>query len=1044
MLIFRYSLLALFLLPVASTAFTISASLPEEGPASVGVYDESGILVRTLFSGEEKEEGELQISWDLLDDAGNPVAAGAYECRSLQGASVRPRYIATVGNGRQPWVPGDLGNVEALNLFDVIVDDEGFIYSSGGGHGRCVQKISPDGKELNAAVNVSAAEVISALAQDEDSIYAIGDEAMYRIRKSDMKFNHFQGKDLVIRFDDPPRYHEVRDSWRIPEQRDARVLELQQEALDCKLPDGSNDPRTHAWRGIMRHPFQFYECERMRGAAVWKGRLLISDYHYNLIRVHDTTTGELIEKWESIAEPNGIAVHNGDEVYIVSGKKILAINPDGKVVREVVSQGVERPGALAVGPKGNLYVVDLGIPNQVKVFDPGGQLLKTFGSSDPFHGTVRSDKLGIPRGIAVDGDGNVILSEMALNRVQKISSEWKPLWDLQAFYCYLGTHDQTDPQWIYGFEGPTFPTIKEYHLDYETGEWSWTKVWYAHKFDDGYSFYGYPSRGGGALTLNGNRYLYIFHKGLRIFRIKGDDLYPVVRFGPRVSFNKTDGTRADYMLSTAPTWTIWHDLNHDTLATEDEVSVLSDEEAAEQGLRWDSVDANITADGTVYFGNMAFSLQGVEDDIPRYSWDHVKAFELSDTGEALSRDGIGGVGVDPDENRYYGTRDIDSTGPFEGPSFWSKRIGRQNVNRFSPEGERIWQAGAKAAGMILQPGTFSYMTSLDWASGFVFVADMDGYLNVFSDDGLFVTRMFHGTREGAKQETDPYCITSHELGHVRTFDHPGNGGVYVVGQSLEGGEHIRVYEVEGLKDVKRTSVRFEVSAQDLDRVVAVAREMPRKIVALQKYIGITSVLRPPVVDGSLKTWTELTTPVEFGSSDGAIKIRWMLRYDEKYLYLGVECRGDDSPAMNTYYPEDIDSAWKSDNLSLYINTDPAVDRKRREYGEGDHHLFFPVSGSPEGQAMRPYSVRGTAFLEDAEYQVQRTGEQSWSLTGRIAWKSLGEYYPVPNDKLHLDLHLDFGNAEGTDHVMSLRWGGKQRPYADPSEWFAEGQIKYAR
>ena len=620
----------------------------------------------------------------------------------------------------------------------------------------------------------------------------------------------------------------------------------------------------------------------MRGAAVWKGRLLISDYHYNLIRVHDTTTGELIEKWESIAEPNGIAVHNGDEVYIVSGKKILAINPDGKVVREVVSQGVERPGALAVGPKGNLYVVDLGIPNQVKVFDPGGQLLKTFGSSDPFHGTVRSDKLGIPRGIAVDGDGNVILSEMALNRVQKISSEWKPQWDLQAFYCYLGTHDQTDPQWIYGFEGPTFPTIKEYHLDYETGEWSWTKVWYAHKFDDGYSFYGYPSRGGGALTLNGNRYLYIFHKGLRIFRIKGDDLYPVVRFGPRVSFNKTDGTRADYMLSTAPTWTIWHDLNHDTLATEDEVSVLSDEEAAEQGLRWDSVDANITADGTVYFGNMAFSLQGVEDDIPRYSWDHVKAFELSDTGEALSRDGIGGVGVDPDENRYYGTRDIDSTGPFEGPSFWSKRIGRQNVNRFSPEGERIWQAGAKAAGMILQPGTFSYMTSLDWASGFVFVADMDGYLNVFSDDGLFVTRMFHGTREGAKQETDPYCITSHELGHVRTFDHPGNGGVYVVGQSLEGGEHIRVYEVEGLKDVKRTSVRFEVSAQDLDGVVAVAREMPRKVVALQKYIGITSVLRPPVVDGSLKTWTELTTPVEFGSSDGAIKIRWMLRYDEKY------------------------------------------------------------------------------------------------------------------------------------------------------------------
>ena len=130
-------------------------------------------------------------------------------------------------------------------------------------------------------------------------------------------------------------------------------------------------------------------------------------------------------------------------------------------------------------------MVDLGIPNRVKVFDSQGTLRETFGSMEPFHGTVRFDKLGIPRGIAVDEAGNIILSEMALNRVQKISRDWKPLWDLQAFYCYLGTHDQTDPQWSYVFEGPSVPTIMEYQLVYVSGEWSLTKVWYAHKFDDG-------------------------------------------------------------------------------------------------------------------------------------------------------------------------------------------------------------------------------------------------------------------------------------------------------------------------------------------------------------------------------------------------------------------------------------------------------------------------------------------------------------------------------------------------------------------------------
>ena len=1023
----------------AAPAKTLDVDVPRAGPVSLALYDAGGVLVRTLWNAAQKPGGKQQAAWDLLDDEGQPVRAGAYTYHTINGAPVKPRYIATLANGRRPWEPGDLGNVEALNLFDVVVDGDGTIYSSGGGHGRTVQRISPDGRQLEAAVNVSAVEVASALALSDEHIFVIGDDGFYRLRKADMKFAKFPNGDLVIRFESKPKYWPPGAKWDKYER-------LRQEAEECKRPDGSNDPRTHAWRGIMRHPMLHYEGERIRGAAVWDGRLLIPDYHYDEIRVYDTVTGARLQTWGGIEDPGGIAV-SGPDIYAVSGRRIVALDAAGTVRREVVGEHLVRPSALAVGPDGNLYVTDLGIPNRVKVFSPGGELLQTFGSDEPYHGRVRHDKLGIPRGIAVDREGNIILAEFALNRVQKLTPGFESLWDLQALYCYLGTADQTRPRWVYGFEGPTFPTIRQYSLDYETGQWEWTRVWYCHKFDDAYSFYGYPSRGGGALTLDGRKFLYIFHKGLRIYRIDNDDLMPVVRFGPRISFTKSDGTRVDYMRDwkTVPKFAIWQDLNHDTRVTEDEMRILPDETAARRGLRWDSTDANITADGTVLFGNMVFALQGLADGIPRYDWDHMTHVSLlTPEGEPLASHGIAGVGIDDKGNRYYGTRDIrDGAGDFGGMTFWAKRAGRQYVDQYTPEGKRMWRVGRKAHGKV-RNGEFSYMTCLDWAGGFVFVGDMDGYVHVYTDDGLFVTRMFRGTREGADQGTDPGCITSHELGHVRTFDHPGNGKTYLVSQSLEGGEHVRVYEIEGLADAVRSGGAFEVTSAELAGVRPRAAQTPAPKQAGPRSIAVTSVLAPPVVDGSLDTWTRLVAPVEVSDHDGSVTVKALLRYDEKYLYLGAQCAGDNSPAMNVYYPDEMMNVWKGDCFNLFINTDPRIDRARKKYGKGDTHLFFPLAAAFAGKPLRPYRLQTRDVVADAEYRLKVDPGQGWSLTGRIPWTALGDYYPVPGDELHLNFQVDFANPQGTAHLFSLSWGGRDRSYADPSAWNGNGKLFYAR
>jgi DNA-binding beta-propeller fold protein YncE len=96
------------------------------------------------------------------------------------------------------------------------------------------------------------------------------------------------------------------------------------------------------------------------------------------------------------------------EVY-VSDRPTGAIyiyNANGDYQR-AFAPAVARPGwqpiGLAFDPAGNLYVVDLaGQPPQVVKFDRSGLVVQTFGASD---------SLNFANCIAVDGDGNVYLTD---------------------------------------------------------------------------------------------------------------------------------------------------------------------------------------------------------------------------------------------------------------------------------------------------------------------------------------------------------------------------------------------------------------------------------------------------------------------------------------------------------------------------------------------------------------------------------------------------------------------------------------------------------
>lgn len=68
---------------------TISFTLQERQAVSLMIYDCRGRCVRRLLSGETREMGTHQESWDGLDDLGRALPSGVYACRLESDGAVR-------------------------------------------------------------------------------------------------------------------------------------------------------------------------------------------------------------------------------------------------------------------------------------------------------------------------------------------------------------------------------------------------------------------------------------------------------------------------------------------------------------------------------------------------------------------------------------------------------------------------------------------------------------------------------------------------------------------------------------------------------------------------------------------------------------------------------------------------------------------------------------------------------------------------------------------------------------------------------------------
>lgn len=94
--------------PAMAKPLSFTYTLPAERQVSLGIFNTSGELVRTLVTDEKRPAGKVVEQWDGLNDFGDVLPAGKYTVKGLSHQEITQEWVVSLHNsGNPPWVTSD-------------------------------------------------------------------------------------------------------------------------------------------------------------------------------------------------------------------------------------------------------------------------------------------------------------------------------------------------------------------------------------------------------------------------------------------------------------------------------------------------------------------------------------------------------------------------------------------------------------------------------------------------------------------------------------------------------------------------------------------------------------------------------------------------------------------------------------------------------------------------------------------------------------------------------------------------------------------------
>jgi hypothetical protein len=436
-----------------------SVTLNPGGVTSAGIFNAQGRLVRTLWAAEVLPAGDLQASWDGLDDFGSALPAGSYTCKVIRNGSIYTN-LSTIGNtGLPPYTEGHV----PFFLEGVALDSASNVYTVNGWDEPHfdVTKWSPvDGQAIMNTGHCISEALLKAIAVEPDGSWAYVTGAADSHDRSKACFS-------IYRVNMAPGLYE----WE-------RTVNFTQQGRRIKVYDGSNPgyPNSGApnYPGWATAPDKEVMKEPLISIAVQGGSLYVTDALGGRILKYDKVSGNHQQTIGGLPVACGLAIaqdgkiwvgheHTKVSVYDAAGKRLATPISNLTEVRSLSVQTVSGIPTLCVADR-------VGQMRKYRIRANGTSVtqLSTFGLPQR-PGDWTAERMSLVNGMVMDPSGNiVVLDHMGDgSRMQKLNAGYARLWNQMCLeFSSSVAYSSANPN-------VAFSSFRQaYQLDRATGNWT--------------------------------------------------------------------------------------------------------------------------------------------------------------------------------------------------------------------------------------------------------------------------------------------------------------------------------------------------------------------------------------------------------------------------------------------------------------------------------------------------------------------------------------------------------------------------------------------